>query len=163
MGLARVRDRRYVRAHKRNACGSRMHAFRYCCKGEGKKNWRTGGDSSVRVRPCVCVCAHASVFPRSEARSSIFNAAETTSTQPEPGEASFFAQANLACQQETKLRGALWKASERGCREASTTLGLELQPSHSVRETPVKSRSGRQAESRCFTLENKYSASPLNK
>lgn len=160
MGLVRVRDRRYVSA---------MHAdpiaFCYCCKGEGKKTWRTGGDSSVRVRPCVCVCvcAHASVFPRSEARSSIFNAAETTSTQPEPGEASFFAQANLPCQQETKLRDALWKASKRGCREASTTLGLELQPSHSVREIPVKSRSGRQAESRCVTLENKCSASPLNK
>lgn len=47
---------------------------------------------------CVYVC----VIPHNKARSLIFNVAESTSTQSEPGGACFPTQPSLPCQQETK-------------------------------------------------------------
>lgn len=85
------------------------------------------------LRLCVCVCVYASVFPHSKACSLIFNAAETTSTPSEPGEASFLAQTNLPCQQETKLRDTVWNGSKHGCQEHNPL--SKGNPPNSIQET----------------------------
>lgn len=121
----------------------------------------------MRVRPCVrvCVCVHASVFPRSEARSSIFNAAETTSTQPEPGEASFFAQANLACQRETQSRDALWKGGEGGASRGRAQHSARNSDRHAASGRFLSKAAGAEEPSRGASRRraNTQAASPLNK
>lgn len=73
---------------------------------------------------CVCVC----VLPHNEARSSIFNAAETTvSTQSEPAEACFPPQTSLPCQQETELGDTVWEGRKHGLTPQDTKTTSNIQ------------------------------------
>lgn len=96
-------------------CMQRMHLL--CV-------WKltTRGVSSTCA--CVCVC----VLPHNEARSSIFNAAETTvSTQSEPAEACFPPQTSLPCQQETELGDTVWEGRKHGLTPQDTKTTSNIQ------------------------------------
>lgn len=86
----------------------------------------TKGVSSTCVcaRVCVCQC----VLPHNEARSSIFNAAETTvSTQSEPGEACLPPQTSLPCQQEAELGDTVWEGRKHGLTPQDTETTNNIQ------------------------------------